>query len=1660
MAAVYGAGALPAFLDASLGSSLGLNNYGTTAENAPAKGIDITFASDGDDFIAGSREAETIDGTGGADIIRAGGGDDVITGGTGDDIIIGGAGHDTAVFSGERDDYTFDRTLLGAITVTDKLSSEVDTLYGVEALHFADGTVDVSDPGLDISAFNIEVTPDNTEEDIQNAVQSLVLDTDTITFKSGDFEGSTASVSSDFTVTTDGSQNVGFKVADDAGATAFTLIGDGANISVAGNAAGTVVDATTFTGTGSYSGGTGNDVFFGGEGHEVFVLATGGGRNLVDGGVGGGNSVSLTSANAGVVLDLGVADDLSDSAAQAFANGDAALYDSLSEYVDGKIAYGLSYYSTADDPASAAILFNVDDVVASRFDDVIVGNDGDNVITGKGGSDTIVGKDGVDTAVFEGAASDYQIARVDDHDVTGGNMLLAAMLQAKGLPADSFDAELPIFQVRYVGDDPALAGTSFVQTEHLRFTGDGDVTYSIELDGTDYVLKLDDAGVTYNSIEDLLAADHVAGGAGADAIFGGDGDDTLSGGAGDDTLEGGLGADTLDGGAGSDTYLVPVEYLNDAGGSLGAGLEAGDTIADSGTDGGDVDRLQIQGAGALDLRVASISGVEQVRFADAGNTVTVDNQQAGQFNFQGGTADDRLVVVMDADGTAGLATLGVETVEVRTSGANTLSLDTSDATTVEVAAGAATDRLTLEDGGADVDAGAYLGTLRVDGADGAMFSVTTGVGKTDVGSDDAGAAVDATALANDVLLRLEGSSTFNVAGLQGDLDAAATTSTVRVETANNASDDDISITTGSGGGYIITAGANDTVTVDAAALAENGLLILSGDSTIDLTGLVGDIDASELAGALTVATADAADDGIDIITGSAATSITGMAADDAVTVDATALDESADLTLAGASVVDVSDVKSDVAAGSLTGALTIRTADATDDAIAVTTGSAATEIDGTAADDTVTVDAAVLAENTALTLKGDSAFEVTGLVGDLSADVDGVRLAGELTVTTADAADDEIRVTTGRAATAVEGTAADDTVVVNAFVLAENTVLTLSGASTLDVEALVGDVDASGLAGDLMISTNNAGDHGIQVITGSADTNIDGNGSDDLVTVDAAALAEDATLTVRGRSAFEVTDVVGDLLGYYVQNNLIVTTGDATDDAITIGIGAGSAQITGTAADDTVTVEAGGLEALATLTLQGASDFEVNNLRGDLAAGSATGDITVTATGTQGQTLETGSGADVLTLGDGDDSVTAGAGDDKMYGGAGSDVLRGGEGNDHLYGGPNIASEVTYLLGGAGSEDYALFDGELGDYWFREGTFDVDVDGNGTVETGVTGIQMTHRETGAVTYVDEVENVAFLGDNPATGFDPDDPSTFATVEDAATVGRVVLNVGTSERYYTLEDAVAAASDGDTLAIDSGADLSGEGVVTITREGLTITGDAGVTIAGLAMGQVDGSGHDVVALYLQDISTSVTGNNADNVIIGSGETARYHFDGGAGDDILLGGGGDDVLIGGSGDDLIATVGGDDILIAGAGDDRVVLATQDVAGGDVTVMLGSGADELIVGLVGGLVEPGAGLDISAVIADYHRGVDALNVGNLEDGGGALTLEDIQAAFGTDPKVGTHIDLDGFTVEGGATVAGDVHLNMVNENRLVGDDFVFTHDEAAAGSWLHDLNAALPD
>ena len=139
--------------------------------------------------------------------------------------------------------------------------------------------------------------------------------------------------------------------------------------------------------------------------------------------------------------------------------------------------------------------------------------------------------------------------------------------------------------------------------------------------------------------------------------------------------------------------------------------------------------------------------------------------------------------------------------------------------------------------------------------------------------------------------------------------------------------------------------------------------------------------------------------------------ITASASSDTVTTDATKLGQNTLLSFFGAAKQIVTNLVGNLTGASLTGTLNVSTADAGDEAISITTGTAATTIAGSSASDTISTDAALLAQDTTLTLSGSSKEVVTNLVGDISA----TGLTGTLTVTAGDNTNDNgISITTGR----------------------------------------------------------------------------------------------------------------------------------------------------------------------------------------------------------------------------------------------------------------------------------------------------------------------------------------------------------------------------------------------------------------------------------------------------------------------------------------------------------------------------------------------------------------------------------------------------------------------------------------------------------------------
>src|SRR5690606_30790290 len=168
---------------------------------------------------------------------------------------------------------------------------------------------------------------------------------------------------------------------------------------------------------------------------------------------------------------------------EAWAQGDADLISQLNAYL-GEV-YGIEYH-VGGTGASSSLLFSVTGIVASQFDDVLIGNDANNTFDGYGGNDFIIGKGGEDVAVFGGAASDYVITRVDGDAIELNDQIVEDFLSPHGMDDDGFEDGLPIFRIHYVSSNPSLATDSYVQVETLRFVDGVEFSYGQDGEGGNF----------------------------------------------------------------------------------------------------------------------------------------------------------------------------------------------------------------------------------------------------------------------------------------------------------------------------------------------------------------------------------------------------------------------------------------------------------------------------------------------------------------------------------------------------------------------------------------------------------------------------------------------------------------------------------------------------------------------------------------------------------------------------------------------------------------------------------------------------------------------------------------------------------------------------------------------------------------------------------------------------------------------------------------------------------------------------------------------------------------------------------------------------------------------------------------------------------------------
>nr|WP_284284148.1 M10 family metallopeptidase C-terminal domain-containing protein [Mesorhizobium amorphae] len=288
---------------------------------------------------------------------------------------------------------------------------------------------------------------------------------------------------------------------------------------------------------------------------------------------GGTDTVDFSGSTAGSILDLRAGQFSS-------VNG----HSNNVSIFDGHNGDGTDYY--------------IEKGIGSRYDDVLIGNDGANVLDGRGGGDRMAGYGGDDT---------YFVDSLDDivrEEANGGNdtvVLLSRSLNIRNIAnvENIIYADQPTSSPGGGGEPLPSAGnntmTSGIFGDNGNNTldgGSGDDTIfgqggdDLIVGGRDSLASRDiNNTIDVADLEDQTESDDgndmLYGGGGNDTILGGQGNDILDGGGGDDKLSGQDGIDIFRGGAGVDT----VDYSRESPFQLLVNLAT--NVASGGTASGD-----------------------------------------------------------------------------------------------------------------------------------------------------------------------------------------------------------------------------------------------------------------------------------------------------------------------------------------------------------------------------------------------------------------------------------------------------------------------------------------------------------------------------------------------------------------------------------------------------------------------------------------------------------------------------------------------------------------------------------------------------------------------------------------------------------------------------------------------------------------------------------------------------------------------------------------------------------------------------------------------------------------------------------------------------------------------------------------------------------------
>jgi hypothetical protein len=671
----------------------------------------------------------------------------------------------------------------------------------------------------------------------------------------------------------------------------------------------------------------------------------------------------------------------------------------------------------------------------------------------------------------------------------------------------------------------------------------------------------------------------------------------------------------------------------------------------------DVDGIAITTAGGQNIIDAGAltSGREVFVSGDGAASVALTDGNLDASDFSGA-----LSISMDAGGTAisDSITLGSsDTLVAVTDGSvdDLLAVDAQHMPDNAHLTLSGTAAFTVTGLAADLDASMAGGGLHATTEDTSAITISTAAGDNNL---------DITAMTAGHLLIIAGDDDATLSMTGGNLDASgsAGTMSITVDAANILTSNIIK--TGSGSVEVTATGADtgDNITLDASFLPNSGMMSLAGGASFSVTGLAGNLDATNTIGAVTVTTTDV-------------TNLTVKTGPGENTIDANAQADGHEIQLQGSGTTAVKLTAGDLDASDSNGALTIQV-DAfgisASNLITLGSGEATVAVSNGSLGDSVAIDAADLTDDTLLSVQSGADVNVSHLRGNI--DASGV--SGSLNVAVEDIA--EVSVTTG-----------SGTNIVNATALSSGHTLTLLGSGNVDVQLTSGNLNGAVETGN--VSAVVAGPVSqTSIITGAGDDDISVSATDlsklqvnagvgtntlrltggtqgssvaiganftDIQKIEIDDAATNLTLSDSGYTVDLGTSDQTGVLGGGGNDTFILhvagqsATGGGGNDVFQITSNvisaASSTAVFGQAGSDTVSISGGGNIDFTQMVVTNVENVVIFD---DL-------DTQLTLNSTNGY---------VVTAGDGDNVIIGGAKSDDIMDGNGNNEVRGGAGADKV----------------------------------------------------------------------------------------------------------------------------------------------------------------------------------------------------------------------------------------------------------------------------------------------------------------------------------------------------------------------------------------------------------